>query len=177
MLSEILMSDLKFLNCARFVFIDDDFEFYADYVNNKNIFCIPLTNFNLAMQGIIYTCNMLNYRTDTLNSALNRFNESISNYLIKLGFSYKLSGFRYIKQSVEQGIKNNFSLGSLQKDIYPYVARQNDTNPFNIERGIRMAIKSAAKNENFKKELNILSESEISNRSFLGFLLDKFKEE
>ena len=174
MISEIISSSLDVLEFVRLVFIDDDLAYYADYIDNQKLFCIPSTNLRTAIQKIIYSCEMLNYRKETLNAALSNSNETISKYLTSIGFSYKLTGFRYIKQAIDYAIKNNYFLGSLQKDVYPFISLQNNTNPFNIERGIRMAIKGAAKTDAFRKELNISSEKEISNRSFLEFLLDKF---
>ena len=177
MLSIIIKSEFANLDGVRLVFIDDDLSYYVDYVDNNKMFCIPTTNLKIAIQNIVYTCQMLNYRKETINSLLNGVNESISKYLIKLGFSYKLVGFRYIKQSVELAIKNNYSLGSLQKDVYPILAQQNNTNPSNIERCIRMAIKNASQTPAFKNELNILNGSDMTNRSFLEFLIDIFRME
>lgn len=174
-LSVLIKSGQQNLDCVRLVFIDDELSYYADFVDNDKLFCIPTINLKVALQNIIFTCEMLNYRKETINSALNGFNESISKYLIKLGFSYKLVGFRYIKQCAELGIRNNYSLGSLQKDVYPVLSQQNNTNPSNIERCIRMAIKNAAQTKSFQSELNILNGNEVTNRSFLEFLIDRFR--
>jgi len=177
MLSIIIKSRLANFDGVRLVFLDDDLSYYVDYVDNNKIFCIPTTNLKIAIQNIMLTCQMLNYRKESINSLLNGFNEAISKYLIKLGFSYKLVGFRYIKQSIELAIKNNYSLGSLQRDVYPILAQQNNTNPSNIERCIRMAIKNASQTLAFKTELNILNGNDVTNRSFLEYLVDLFRME
>lgn len=176
-LKEILLSDIELLYRARFVFIDDDFKYYLDYVDNEVLFSIPEKNLESAIYNTIVNCEMMNFRKDSYLSIMGEVSKLVSENLLNMGFSYKLLGFRYIKQCIEQAVKNNFSLGSLHKDIYPYVAMQNLTNTFNIERGIRTAIRAAEKNPEFINKLLSLDNQHITNRLFLEFLLDKINTE
>jgi len=172
-LKEIINSDIELLDRTRFVFIDDDFKYYLNYVDNEMLFSIPESNLESAIYNTIVNCELLNYRKDSFLSVIGHVGKYVSDYLLSMGFSYKLIGFRYIKQCVEQAVRNNFKLGSLHKDVYPYVAMQNVTNSFNIERGIRTAINDAAKTPEFHKILTLPKGKHITNRLFLEFLLDK----
>lgn len=171
-IKELLAADIDLLANVRFIFIDNDFGYYINNIDNEKYFCIPETNLESAIYSTIITCEMLNCRQQTLTPFLNKLGEVVSEMLLKMGFSYKLIGFRYIKQCIEQAARNNFKLGSLHKEVYPYVALQNVTNAFNIERGIRTAIKDASKTSKFKDEFKNNSEG-ITNRLFLEYLLDK----
>ena len=172
-LSQILQTNLEVIENARFVFIDDELLNYSEYVNNNNIFCIPETNLETALSGVISNCELLNCQHESIINSNINYNELISDILLKLGFSVKLLGFRYIKLCIEHAIKNNFVLGSLNKDVYSYVAMQNCTSVTNIERGIRTAIEDASKTEEFKKENIARSDKKVSNKMFLEYLLDK----
>ena len=173
-LSQLLLSDLEIIENVRFVFIDDEVGKYLKYVNNKNFFNIPETNFEVALTNVVTQCEMLNLKSDSISSSKVNYNEIISDILTNLGFSYKLVGFRYIKLCMEYAIKNHFSLGSLSKDVFQYVAMQNCTTISNVERGIRTSIENASKSETFKKE-NISGDinKNVSNKMFLEYLLDK----
>ena len=93
--------------------------------------------------------------------------------LTNLGFSCKLVGFRYIMHGMEQAIKNNFTLGSLNAEVYPYIAEQNFTTSINIERGIRTSVKRASKQDKFKKEVGGSEKVAITNRFFMEYFLNQ----
>ena len=176
LLSRILNSDLYLTRDCRFVFIDDDLQHYAPYVNNINFFCIPETNLEIALYNTIAKCELQTPPKDDLD--FNKINKMISNALCKLGFSYKLVGFNYLKQSIEQVVKNNFVIGSLTKDVYPYIAVANGTSESNVERSIRTAIDAAYNKSKFDiAGYEALKEHKCSNRFFISCLVDKLVNE
>lgn len=175
LLSQLAASPLQDLANVRFVYMDDDFKFYANNTVSERFFHIPETNLESALFNIITKCQMLNIAQENISLSENNYGEIVSEELKKLGFSYKLVGFRYIRQCIEQAIKNNFVLGSLYKDVYPIVGIQNSTSATNIERGIRTAIVSASKQESFRLEGVVGNYNCISNRFFLEYLLDRIR--
>jgi hypothetical protein len=104
---------------TRFVFIDDDFKNYATISSSERFYVIPETNLESALYNIVTKCQMLNYAQENKNVVASKYGEIVSEELRKLGFSYKLVGFRYIKQCMEQAIKNNFTLASLHEFNIP----------------------------------------------------------
>ena len=169
---QLLMTNLKIIENVRFVFVDDELEFYVNMINNERLFIIPESNLESALYNTITRCKFLDCAKEYTESEITNYSEIISEELRKLGFSYKLVGFRYIKQCMEQAIKNNFMLGALHKDVYPHIGMQNSTSVFNIERGIRTAILDASKQDCFHIE-DSANHKSISNRFFLEYLLDK----
>ena len=173
--SQLVVTTLSIVSNARFVYLDNDLEFYAELINNERLFVIPESNLETALFNVITNCKMLNFAQDNIDLTNFNYDEIISDELSKLGFSYKLVGFRYIKQCLEQAIKNNFILGSLQKDVYPYIGIQNSTSAYNVERGIRTAIVDASKKECFQLDCFHEKDKIVSNRFFLEYLLDKLR--
>jgi len=172
-IKELVSSGFSFIESNRLVFIDEDMSFYADIVDNDKLFCIPETNLEVALYNTITTCEMLNYHSNISDASLRRVRENMSNMLIDLGFPYKLAGFRYIMHGMEQAIKNNFTLGSLNAEVYPYIAEQNSTTIVNIERGIRTSVQRASKKDAFQKEVLSGNNISVTNRFFMEYFLNK----
>ncbi len=175
-LSKVLKSDLSLTRYCRVVFVDDDLAHYAPYVNNTNFFCLPECNLEAVLYSMVTKCEISSHHVQEFD--IGRLNQKISDYLTKLGFSFKLVGFKFLKQSIEQVVKNDFNIGSLTKDVYPVVASLNQTSEYNIERSIRTAIDNAFKRTHFNVEgFEGLSENNCSNRFFISFIVDKLMNE
>lgn len=65
----------------------------------------------------------------------------ISGLLLMMGFSVKLHGFKYLRESIAQMLHNPDQ--SITKELYPSVASVYDTAGSQVERSIRGAIKDA----------------------------------
>lgn len=85
------------------------------------------------------------------------FNSSITRYLIEIGMSTHIVGYRYCVQSVELLLAQS-AYSPLMKCIYPIVAAKNNTTPSCVESALRKAIATVS-----DPELRSLS-----NRSFLS---------
>ena len=57
-----------------------------------------------------------------------------------IGFAPKLKGYRYLEQAIEMVMENNRCY--MTKEIYPRIAKREDTTPMCVERGIRHAIEA-----------------------------------
>ena len=109
------------------------------------------------------------------NINLDYVNSFLTQYLLSLGFVPKHSGFTFIKQCVQEGVKNNGVLGSLSKQVYPAVAKLNNSNAINVERNIRNSINYAKRGwKNCNDVDNVFFRlGNVSNRNFLAFLVDQ----
>lgn len=73
----------------------------------------------------------------------NKIEEKITNVFIELGIPAHINGFRFLREAVKIAMGNYKMVCSMTKELYPRVAIQFDTSPYNVERGIRHAIEVA----------------------------------
>lgn len=66
--------------------------------------------------------------------------EEINIILKKLGISPNLKGYKYLVMAINYCYNNPLYLTSINKNIIPYIAKENKTNKNNVERSIRNAI-------------------------------------
>lgn len=71
----------------------------------------------------------------------------INNLLLELGIPPHINGFRYIAYAIQLVLNNGFNyIDRVTKLLCPAVAKQFDTTPARVERGIRHAIERACDN-------------------------------
>ena len=163
----------KLFNNVLVVFVDDDSNYYSDFLDSNNFFIISEKEFEKELGGILRSCRTYISNKHSINMFM--VSDIVSGYLSKLGFSPKHAGYRYIKQCIEYAIQNSFSIGkALYKDTYLFVARKNNGSCASIERNIRNAINQARLNTGFDVDgFPDLSNKKITNRYFLSYLVDK----
>ena len=71
------------------------------------------------------------------------YGQAVSKTLKELGFSAGSKGYNYTCEALLHVIENPRSTHRLSHEIYPVVAKTNDTTPTRTERAIRHAIKTA----------------------------------
>lgn len=69
----------------------------------------------------------------------------VRNILLELGVPCNVQGYRYIKQAVMLMLYDNFN-NCITKELYPKIAKMNDTTSNRVERSIRHAIETTFKN-------------------------------
>lgn len=139
-------------------------------------YILPYASLKENVKGIIQNIALNHdYNHSSNNYDLSEINTFLTKYLISLGFAPKHIGFSFIKNAIELSVKSNSILPSLSKQLYPKVATKFKTQPQNVERNIRNSIECACKsNEILDNDLKLLMQNgKVSNRAFLGFLLDK----
>ena len=70
------------------------------------------------------------------------YKEVISSALKELGIPASLSGYHYARYAIELIIQDIRLINSITKVIYPKVAKEFNTKPSRVERGIRTAIEA-----------------------------------
>lgn len=174
--SVLLESGMESLKFCKLVFVDGDADFYDKYLNGKNAFFVSTHDLDGGVCMLITKCEVQNKKL--VAEEEKDLGKVISEYLTLLGFSRKLIGFKYLKQCIEKAVLNNFTLGSLSGEVYPYVALLNNTARINIERSIRTSIRIAYGTTGFEvKGFEALANRKCSNRYFISSLVDKLMNE
>ena len=105
---------------------------------------------------------------------IREFGEEITDYLILNGFSTLHKGFAYIKECIVFAVTQKGSMGSLNSEIYPYVASKFNTIVENVERNIRNAVLQAKKNDFNNNDLCKLADStKLSNKVVIGYIVER----
>lgn len=105
---------------------------------------------------------------------LEEIGEEITDYLIMNGFSTLHKGFSYIKECILFAVTQRGSIGSLNSDIYPYVASKFNTIVENVERNIRNAVVQAKKINFNNSDICKLAEStKMSNKVIIGYIVER----
>lgn len=103
--------------------------------------------------------------------------EIFSNIITEMLENYKVSpkyiGFNYLKECIENILKNKGQVRFLNTQVYPIVAQMYNTTIENVEKSIRIAIKNArlAHPELYSKEN--FSGEKITNRVFVSHIVEK----
>lgn len=104
----------------------------------------------------------------------NQLGEEITEYLIANGFSPFHKGFAYMKECIVFAVTQKGSIGSLNSEIYPYVASKYNTVVENVERNIRNAVLQAKKiNFNNNDICKLADSTKMSNKVIIGYLVEK----
>lgn len=104
---------------------------------------------------------------------IKEFGEEITDYLISNGFSTLHKGFAYIKECILFAVVQKGAMGSLNSDIYPYVASKFNTIVENVERNIRNAVQQAKKINFNNEDLCKLSVTKLSNKVIIGYIVER----
>jgi len=64
----------------------------------------------------------------------------INKHLFSMGFSPKHTGYAYLVEAIKIAVKKNGVVGSLNNEVYPFIAAKYGTTVSNVERNIRNAI-------------------------------------
>ncbi len=67
----------------------------------------------------------------------------ISHMMHKVGVPASIRGYDYIRDSIIMALKDKSILKAITKEMYPSVAKSNDTTPSRVERAIRHAVEVA----------------------------------
>jgi two-component system response regulator (stage 0 sporulation protein A) len=98
------------------------------------------------------------WRLDVLKDEIEVF-KIITYYLLKMGFQARNRGYRYIRDAVIIGYKDNKVLESVTKGLYPIVAEKYGVSVFQVESSIRNSIELAWDEGNQRELKMCLGES------------------
>lgn len=67
----------------------------------------------------------------------------ITNIIHEIGVPAHIKGYHYLRDAITMVVKDMDLLGAVTKELYPAIAKANDTTPSRVERAIRHAIEVA----------------------------------
>jgi len=67
----------------------------------------------------------------------------ITNIIHEVGVPAHIKGYQYLRDAIMMAVENMDILNAVTKELYPAIAKQNDTTPSRVERAIRHAIEVA----------------------------------
>lgn len=88
----------------------------------------------------------LNLRKSTVFKEIVRDNDleiDISTILREIGVPAHIKGYQYMRDAISIVVENRDLLSGVTKELYPIIARKNNTTPSRVERAIRHAIEVA----------------------------------
>lgn len=106
-------------------------------------------------------------------------NELLTTYLISLGIHSNIKGYQYLKDAIKLAINQPTIITKITKDLYPTVAKENNSSSSKVERAIRNAIeiawtKGKVENINSLFGMNLYSKYEKpTNGEFIALMADK----
>lgn len=90
-----------------------------------------------------------------------------------IGIAPNLSGYRYILDAVRLVRERPDILKAITKELYPTVAKANNTTPSRVEKAIRHSIETAwnrGKNETMNKLFSYINKEKPTNSEFIAVL-------
>lgn len=122
------------------VIITAAFRFGINYVVVRPYTGVALVDriFDLTAAGIV-----VNEETEEEKNRIIRMERITSAILNGSGILPNLKGYKYLKEAIVQGYKDEESLEAVTKYLYPEIAKNNNTTPERVERAIRHAIETA----------------------------------
>ena len=116
----------------------------------------------------------------TVGSGLNLFSE-VTAMMHQIGIPAHVKGYQYIRDAILMVVEDVSLLSAVTKELYPNIAKKNDTVSSRVERGIRHAIELAwvrGHTDTLKKifgySMNI-ERQKPTNSEFIALLADKFR--
>ena len=142
---ELLVKSKKYSNINHIIVID----------KSNNFFC---KDFDLSINSNIEN-NLVEFvskqKENVLASSFEPSHVSlIGDFLTKLGFSSKHSGYLMLIKGISLYLYNNNNIKFLNKDLYPYLANFFVTTEYNANMCLRTAIKSAFNNNKINGNFN-----------------------
>lgn len=113
----------------------------ADYVLAKET---SLENIELHMDLITDSAKYMTEHTPTF-SANKSFDleKEVTSIIQEIGIPANIKGYNYIREAIILTINNSNIINAVTKELYPHIAKTNNTKPSRVERAIRHAIEVA----------------------------------
>lgn len=105
----------------------------------------------------------------------------ITNIIHEVGVPAHIKGYHYIRQAITMVVEDIDLLGAVTKELYPAIAKKNNTTPSRVERAIRHAIEVAwnrGKLETINKLFGYTvhnDKGKPTNSEFIAIIADKLR--
>ena len=128
--------------------------------------------------------NRINAVRSVLNSEDTKNNDleiDITNIIHEVGVPAHIKGYQYLRNAITMVVQDMDLLGAVTKELYPAIAKMNNTTPSRVERAIRHAIE-VAWNRGKIETINSLfgytvhnDKGKPTNSEFIAIIADKLR--
>lgn len=122
--------------------------------------------------------NVININSER---ACNDLEVDITNIIHEVGVPAHIKGYQYLRDAITMVVDDMDLLGAVTKELYPAIAKQNNTTPSRVERAIRHAIE-VAWNRGKIETINTLfgytvhtDKGKPTNSEFIAIIADKLR--
>ena len=167
------VTNFKFNNPISVVFITNNELADVDF-EGSNFYKISPSNLQAELYNIEAKLKYTSAMKRGVNINPSQISEEITEYLISNGFSTQHKGFGFIKEAIIFIISQKGAVGSLNSEVYPYIASKFNTIVENVERNIRNAVLQAKKNNFNNNDIyKLLNYTKMSNKVVIGYIVDR----
>jgi len=102
-------------------------------------------------------------------------------YISRIGISTRVKGFRYLTDGIEMVLEDRDLLEAVTKELYPAIAKKNNTSIASVEKAIRHSIKNAWTHgyfetmENHFRSKRFQATKKPTNSEFIEFVADRLR--
>jgi two-component system, response regulator, stage 0 sporulation protein A len=125
--------------------------------------------------------NIYKSTIDFENHKMKDLDIDITNIIRKVGIPVHIKGYQYLRHGITMVVENMDILGAITKELYPAIAKKNNTTPTRVERAMRHAIE-VAWNKGDIETINSLfgytvhnNKGKPTNSEFIALIADKLK--
>ncbi|MGI6752490.1 MAG: sporulation transcription factor Spo0A [Anaerovoracaceae bacterium] len=129
-----------------------------------------------------------NTKTEGIKSLLNREESKhndleieITNIIHEVGVPAHIKGYQYLRNAIAMVVNDMDLLGAVTKELYPAIAKMNNTTPSRVERAIRHAIEVAWNRGKIETIDNLFGytvhndKGKPTNSEFIAIIADKLR--
>ncbi len=105
----------------------------------------------------------------------------ITNIIHEVGVPAHIKGYQYLRDAITMVVENMDLLGAVTKELYPAIAKMNNTTPSRVERAIRHAIEVAWNRGRIETINNLFGytvhndKGKPTNSEFIAIIADKLR--
>lgn len=126
-------------------------------------------------------CNMANTIISRDSPLKNDLEIDITNIIHEVGVPAHIKGYQYLRDAITMVVEDMDLLGAVTKELYPAIAKQNNTTPSRVERAIRHAIEVAWNRGKIETINNLFGytvhndKGKPTNSEFIAIIADKLR--
>ena len=145
---------------------------------NNDIVLQRIKNFKQKKGGIL---SITERNTKEETSPQEDLETCVTNMIHEIGIPAHIKGYHYLRDAIIMVVEDIELLGAVTKELYPAIARENNTTPSRVERAIRHAIEVAWNRGRMETINNLFGytvqcdKGKPTNSEFIAMISDKLR--
>ncbi len=183
------IESLKFESPPKVVILSSnnrEIEPNAANTNDEEVYTVKSSELNALLNKIYQMAQskqgqMAMPKTGAVENNNRDLEIEITNIIHEVGVPAHIKGYQYIRQAITMVVEDMELLGAVTKELYPAIAKKNNTTPSRVERAIRHAIEVAwnrGKLETINKLFGYTvhnDKGKPTNSEFIAIIADKLR--